>query len=188
VRQGRHEDAFETLEIATERRYPSGRFAGVKSVLRQDQELVAAAWLARTPEAEQAAVRARLDATGVRPATEASTRFVVTWESDATDVDLTLRTPGSKRRHGRRLADVTTGYGPEMRVVRGDRMSPRLQATVQYYERGAMGHAMGTLQVVAHDGAGGLRVQERPFVLMQQGGALDLGSFETGVVPSLNAN
>jgi len=188
VRKGEHERAFEALEAAVNRRYPAGRFAGVKSVLRQDQELVAAAWLARTPVAEQATVRSRLEVTHVRAATEASTRFVVSWESDATDVDLTVRAPGSRRRHGRRLADVTTGYGPEMRVVRGDRMPPRLNTTVQYYERGAMGHAMGTLQVIAHDGSGGLRVQERPFVLMQQGGSLDLGSFETGVVPTLNAS
>jgi TonB family protein len=188
VRQGRHEQAFETLEQAASRRYPAGRFAGVKSVLRQDQALVAAAWLAQAPEPERATVRARVDAAGVRPSTEASTRFVVTWETDATDVDLTLRAPGSRRRHGRRIADVTTGYGPEVRVARGARVPPRLSATVQYYERGAMGHAMGTLQVVAHDGAGGLRVQAQPFALMQQGGALELGSFETGVRPSPNAS
>jgi hypothetical protein len=188
VRQGRHEQAFEALEAAVNRRYPAGRFAGVKSVLRQDQQLVAAAWLAHAPEEARAAARSRIDAADVRPSTEATTRFVVTWESDATDVDLTLRATGSRRRHGRRLADVTTGYGPEMRVVRGDRMPPRLRATVQYYERGAMGHAMGTMQVIAHDGAGGLRVQDRPFVLMQQGGALDLGSFETSVVATLNAS
>ena len=46
----------------------------------------------------------------------------------------------------------------------------------------------GNNPVIAHDGAGGLRVQERPFVLMQQGGTLDLGSFETGVVASPNAS
>jgi TonB family protein len=187
VQRGEHERAFEVLEHAARRRYPSGRFAGVKSVLRQDQALVAAAWLLGAPEPERAAVRARLGKAGVRPATEASTRFVVTWESDTTDVDLTLRATGSPRRHGRRIADVTTGYGPEARVVRGARVPPRLRATVQYYERGAMGHAMGTLHVVAHDGAGGLRVQAQPFVLMQQGGTLELGAFETSVVPSPNA-
>jgi uncharacterized protein YfaP (DUF2135 family) len=149
---------------------------------------VAAAWLAQAPEEGRADIRGRLDVAGVRPSTDASTRFVVTWETDTTDVDLTLTAPGSKRRLGRRTADVTTGYGPEMRVVRGDRVPPRLQASVQYYQRGAMGHAMGTVQVIAHDGTGGLRVQAKPFVLMQQGGALELGSFETGVVPSPNAS
>jgi TonB family protein len=188
VQQERPAEAFEVLEKAVSRSYPAGRFAGVKSVLRQDQTLVAAAWLAQVPEQQRTEARARLDLAGVRPSTDASTRFVVTWETDTTDIDLTLRAPGSKRRHGRRAADVTTGYGPEMRVVRGDRMPPRLSASVQYYQRGAMGHAMGMVQVIAHDGAGRLRVQAQPFVLMEQGGALELGSFETGVVPSPNAS
>lgn len=188
VKQGQLERAFEVLHAATQQRYPSGRFAGVRSVLQQDLALVAAAWLAGADEAERAAIQTRLDRASIRPATAASTRFVVTWESDATDVDLTLQAPGSRRRHGRRVADVTTGYGPEVRVLRGGHVPPRLRATVQYYERGAMGHAMGTLQVVAHDGAGRLRVQAQPFVLMQQGGTLALGVFDTGVEPSPNAS
>jgi TonB family protein len=186
VQQGRRAEAFDVLERAVSRSYPAGRFAGVKNVLRQDQALVAAAWLAAVPEDERAATRAHVDAAGVQPATTASTRFVVTWETDTTDIDLTLKTSGSRRRQGRRTADVTTGYGPEMRVVKGDRAPTRLHASVQYYQRGAMGHAMGTLQVVAHDGAGGLRVQAEPFVLMQQAGLLELGSFETGVERSPN--
>jgi hypothetical protein len=188
VKQGRHERAFEVLLAAMRARYPSGRFAGVKTVLRQDLAVVAAAWLATGSEAERADAQRRLAEHGIAPATAASTRFAVTWETDATDVDLTLQAPGSRRRHGRRIADVTTGYGPEVRVLRGDRVPPRLRATVQYYERGAMGHAMGTLQVVAHDGAGGLRVQAQPFVLMQQGGTLELGVFDTGMEPSPNAS
>ncbi len=188
VKQGQLEQAFEVLEGAASRRYPAGRFAGVKSVLRQDLELVAAAWLATAPEPQRSAVETRIHAAGVRPSTRASTRFVVTWETDTTDVDLTLQVPGSRRRQGRRTADVTTGYGPEMRVVRGESAAPRLLAKVQYYQRGAMGHAMGTLQVIAHDGAGRLRVQAKPFVLMEQGGALELGTFETGAVPSPNAS
>lgn len=188
VKQGQHERAFDVLEAATSRSYPAGRFAGVNSVLRQDQAIVAAAWLAAAAEDQRAAVREHIEAAGVHPSTAASTRFVVTWETDTTDIDLTLRAPGSRRRQGRRAADVTTGYGPEMRVVRGSKVPPRLQASVQYYRRGAMGHAMGTLQVITHDGAGGLRVQSKPFVLMQQGGMLELGAFETGVVPSPNAS
>lgn len=190
VRQDEHARAFDALAQAIARRYPAGRLAGVKSVLRQDQELVAAAWLARAQARggdEHVTVRARLDEAGVRPASQASTRFVVTWEADATDVDLTLRAPDSRRRLGRRTADVTTGYGPEQRLLQGRRVPPRIRATVQYYERGAMGHAMGTLHVVAHDGAGGLRVQAQPFVLMQQGGTLELGTFETSVAPSPSA-
>ncbi|MCX4247622.1 TonB family protein [Paraliomyxa miuraensis] len=188
VEQGQHERAFEVLRQALHRRYPSGRFEGVKSVLRQDLAVVAAAWLAAGSEADRQDARRRLTEHHIDPATSASTRFVVTWETDTTDVDLALRAPGSTRRHGRRIADVTTGYGPEVRVLTGSQIPSRLRATVQYYDRKAMGHAMGTLQIVAHDGNGGLRVQAQPFVLMEQGGSLVLGVFDTGVEPGLNAS
>jgi hypothetical protein len=39
-----------------------------------------------------------------------------------------------------------------------------------------MGYGMGTLQVIAHDGAGSLRIEPRPFVVMTDGATVDLGS------------
>jgi len=38
-----------------------------------------------------------------------------------------------------------------------------------------MGYGMGTVQVVAHDGKGGLRVEPRPFVVMVDQAMVDLG-------------
>ncbi len=184
VQRGDHRAAFDALNEAIHRRYPAGRFAGVKTLMRQDLALVAAAWLTKAQGDDRIQARRHIDDAGVRPATEASTRFVVTWETDTTDVDVLLHTPGSRRNHGRRIADVRTGYGPEARVMRGDRMPLEVQASVRYFDRSSQGHAMGTVHIVSHDGQGNLRMQARPFVLMQQRGVLALGSIETRADPS----
>jgi hypothetical protein len=39
---------------------------------------------------------------------------------------------------------------------------------------------MGTLQVVTHDGKGGLSIDPRPFVVMADGAMVDLGSVGEG--------
>jgi hypothetical protein len=179
VERGDHEQAFDVLVAAAERSYPAGRFAGVHTLLRQDLALVAAAWLATEVGEGLARARGRVEAAGVRPSTEASTRFVVTWETDTTDVDVLLHTPGSRRNHGHRIADVRTGYGPEARVLEGARTPREVQASVRYFDRSSQGHAMGTVQVVSHDGRGHVRVEAHPFVLMQQKGVLELGSVQT---------
>ncbi|MEM7153815.1 MAG: AgmX/PglI C-terminal domain-containing protein [Myxococcota bacterium] len=178
VRQGNHEEAFEVLRQAFDRRYPAGRFAGVRALLRQDLRLVAAAWLAQTQGDAHALALARINEARVVPAHDASARFVVTWETDTTDVDVLPRQNGKGRLLGRRIADVRTGYGPEARVLSGGQIPERLHAAVRYFDRGAMGHAMGTLQVITHDGAGALHIESRPFVLMNQRGVLDMGTFE----------
>ncbi|MCA9708132.1 MAG: AgmX/PglI C-terminal domain-containing protein, partial [Myxococcales bacterium] len=184
IQRGDHQAAFDVLHAALRQHYPAGRFAGVKSLLRQDLALVAAAWLAQASGPDLDRAREHIAAAGVRPDTEASTRFVVTWETDTTDVDVLLHTGGSSRNHGRRIADVRTGYGPEARVLRGDSIPAALRTSVRYFDRSSQGHAMGTVHVVSHDGHGHLRVQARPFVLMQQRGVLDLGVIETGVDPN----
>jgi Vault protein inter-alpha-trypsin domain len=186
VERGDHERAFDVLVAANERSYPAGRFAGVHALLREDLALVAAGWLAKEVDEGLARARARVEAAGVRPSTEASTRFVVTWETDTTDVDVLLHTAGSGRNHGHRIADVRTGYGPEARVLEGARAPREVQASVRYFDRSSQGHAMGTVQVVSHDGRGHIRLEAHPFVLMQQKGVLQLGSIETHATqPSL---
>jgi len=49
---------------------------------------------------------------------------------------------------------------------------------VHYYSRGPMGYGMGTVQVIAHDGHGGLRLEPRPFVVMVDQAMVDLGSVD----------
>jgi len=42
--------------------------------------------------------------------------------------------------------------------------------------RGPMGYGMGKLQIVDHDGKGGLSFEERPFVVMTDRAFVDLGA------------
>jgi len=44
-----------------------------------------------------------------------------------------------------------------------------------YYSRGPMGYGMGKLEIIEHDGKGGLRFEERPFVIMQDNAFVELG-------------
>jgi len=85
---------------------------------------------------------------------------------------------------GELYADVTTGYGPECFTIRNpaaERAYPyRLQA--HYYSRGPMGYGMGKLQVIEHDGRGGLRFDERPFVIMHDGAFVELGTVSGGAI------
>ncbi len=91
-------------------------------------------------------------------------------------------TPSTRRRSspsgGELYADVTTGYGPECFTIRrrqGARAYPyKLQA--HYYSRGPMGYGMGKLEIIEHDGKGGLRFEERPFVVMVDHAFVDLGA------------
>ncbi|WP_428269308.1 hypothetical protein [Haliangium sp.] len=42
-----------------------------------------------------------------------------------------------------------------------------------------MGYGMGKLEIVEHDGQGGLRFEQRPFVVMTDGAYVDLGTIGT---------
>ncbi|KIG17123.1 Von Willebrand factor type A domain protein [Enhygromyxa salina] len=170
----RYEQAFEVLGDAIDTPIPAGRFNGVKALLREDRELIAAAWLA-SEVTGQLALEARLRAAGVRPATAASLRLVANWETDATDVDILVVPEG--RGDGRRHADVRTGFGPEAWISSAGRCPEAVNARVRYFNRGAMGYALGTVSSVAHDGAGNLSFHERPFVLMNGEGSVELGRF-----------
>ena len=191
LRAGRFEEAFAALEAGIEQDYPGGRFAGADRVLREDLGLVAAALLRAEP-ARREEVLGRLEARGAQLATEPSLRFVLTWETDANDVDLHVH--DRKGGHafysqktlpsgGELYADVTTGYGPECFTVSGsaDRNAAPYRLQVHYYSRGPMGYGMGTVQVVTHDGEGGLAVEPRPFVVMADGAMVEVGSVKEGL-------
>ena len=47
-----------------------------------------------------------------------------------------------------------------------------------YYSRGPMGYGMGKLEVIEHDGKGGLQFDERPFVVMNDHAFVDLGTIK----------
>jgi hypothetical protein len=185
LRAGRYEAAFEALEQGIEQHYPGGRFAGVDRVLKEDLGLLAAAWLHAEP-ARREEVTDRLQAHQAHLETEPSLRFALTWETDANDVDLhvwdhvgghAFYNAKTLPSGGELFADVTTGYGPECFAVQkpAARDAAPYQLKVHYYSRGPMGYGMGTVQVITHDGHGGLTVEPRPFVVMVDQAMVDLG-------------
>jgi tetratricopeptide (TPR) repeat protein len=185
LRAGRPAEAFAALETGLAQSYPAGRFAGVDRVLSEDLGLIGAAWLRAEP-ARRGDVLARLAAHGAALDAEPSLRFVLTWETDANDVDLHVRDRRGghawyeqpKLASGGELyADVTTGYGPECFTVRAPERRPAApyRLAAHYYRRGPMGYGMGTVQVIAHDGKGGIEIESRPFVVMADDAMVDLG-------------
>ena len=187
LRAGRFEEAFQTLETGLEQKYPGGRFAGVNQVLREDLGLLAVAWL-RVEPARREEVLARLEPYEAHLETEPSLRFVLTWETDANDVDLHIydRRGGHASYQqkelpsgGELIADVTTGYGPECFAVQSPEAAP-YRLRVHYYRRGPMGYGMGTVQVIEHDGEGRFAIEPRPFVVMADDAVVEIGTVEQG--------
>ncbi len=186
VRAGAEERAFDVLAAGLRRDWSaafSGAFVGVEKVLREDLGLVAAAWLAKQPERE-AEIRARLEQLGASLEREPSLRFVLTWETGANDVDLHVRDVlGSHAYYDNRglktggalYYDVTDGYGPEVFTILGEPTGYPYNLQVHYYARGPSGYGMGKVQIIEHDGRGGLSFDERPFVVMRDRAFVDLG-------------
>lgn len=185
LRAGKPEKAFAAIETGLAQTYPSGRFAGVDQILREDAGLIAAAWMKAEPN-RRGEIEARLKKCGGIVENAPSLRFVLNWETDANDVDFHIT--DAKGGHafysqktlpsgGELYADVTTGYGPECFTIRrpkGKRAAPyHLQA--HYYSIGPMGAGMGKLEIIEHDGNGGLRFEQRPYVVMVNQAYVELG-------------
>ncbi len=186
LRKGQPEKAFEAVVRGLSRGYPSGRFAGAERILAEDLGLIGAAWAKAEPARAQE-IRTRTRKEGGLIEDQPSIRFVLGWETDANDVDFHIHdSQGGHAYYGRPTlgtggalyADVTTGYGPECFTIRmkpEERSGPYvLQAN--YYSRGPMGYGMGKLEIIEHDGKGGLTFQERPFIVMTDRAYVDLGT------------
>jgi tetratricopeptide (TPR) repeat protein len=182
LKQNDRAEAFEVLERALERSYPIERFEGVDRILREDLALVGEAWI-RADASLQARVQASLTTHGSERATTPSTRFVLNWETDANDVDFHIYDGrGGHAYYMRRklasggalYADITTGYGPECFSVPGRARAYPYVLQAHYFARGPMGYGMGKLQVIEHDGQGGLKFGEHPFVIMKDKAFIEL--------------
>lgn len=190
LKRGEHEKAFAAAVAGVNARYPDSRFPGVSRILREDLGLIAAAWIKADPP-RRAEILARLAAAGGVVEDAPSLRFVLTWETDANDVDFHIHDDrgghafyGNKSlpSGGELYADVTTGYGPECFTIRGPKGGRAGRYTLQahYYARGPMGYGMGKVQILDHDGKGGLSFEERPFVVMVDSAFVDLGEVPRG--------
>ena len=189
---GRHGEAFAVIEAALKLGFREDRFESIGRILREELGILATAWLNQADErdrptaAKAAAIRARLRRLGTVVAGSPSLRFVLTWETDANDVDLhlwdargdhasyeSMRLPSG----GELFDDITTGYGPECFAIAGRPKAAPYRVEAHYYNRGAMGFGLGTLHILEHDGKGGLRMDHRPFVIMVDDGWVDLGTW-----------
>jgi tetratricopeptide (TPR) repeat protein len=180
---GRYAQAMAVLTQALKRSFDQ-RFLDAQRILREDAGLAAAAWAKAEPgrAAELARRLVRLEAPRE---SEPSLRFVLTWESDANDVDFHVRDGLGYHAFYRRptlptggelYADVRDGYGPECFTLRepADRRAYPYRLSVHYARRGPMGYGMGTVQIIDHDGRGTLRFDHRPFVIMNDAARLNL--------------
>ncbi|MFO0742285.1 MAG: VIT domain-containing protein [Labilithrix sp.] len=188
LKKGEHEKAFEAIKAGATRTYPSGRFRGVDRILKEDMGLIAAAWMKAQP-ARKAEITQKLHAAGGTDENTPSLRFVLVWETDANDVDFHIH--DGKGGHafysqkelpsgGELYADVTTGYGPECFTIRNPHARSAYPYTLQahYYSRGPMGYGMGKMEILEHDGNGGISFQERPFVVMVDRAYVDMGTVD----------
>ena len=181
LRAGRHRRALDVLLAALGRSDPLGRFARARPLLLEDAGLVAAAYLAREP-AHRRDIQALLDQHGVLVPMEPSVHFVLTWESDATDLDLHVARgdrPFSRATPADAEVgpDVADGFGPEHTEIHGRSREREVHLWVDYQARAMMGAGLGQLDILEHDGAGRLRAETRPFVVMNEHATVDLGAY-----------
>jgi tetratricopeptide (TPR) repeat protein len=171
-RANRPEEALQVLTTSLQH----ARRASVERILTEDASIIAANIVARHPER-------RYDMT-FPIATSRTLRFTLTWETDATDVDLHVRDgrgghayyKGSNLSSGGTLIDdLTDGYGPEMFVVENPQAFP-YKLSAHYYNKGPMGVGLGTVHVIRHDGAGGVIVEDRPFAIQRDDAMVELGT------------
>ena len=186
LRDGQLNEALDAIEVGLASKYPRGRFGGVERILREDMGLIAAAVVARDPSRAEA-LSGRLFEYDAKISTAPSTRFVMSWETDANDVDFHVH--DGKGGHafysdrwlnsgGRLYADVTTGYGPECFTIDGEPTAFPYRFEANYFSRGPMGYGMGKLEIIQHDGKGGLVFDQRPFVIMKDRAFVPLGTLE----------
>jgi len=180
---GAYDEALATLKKAREQHFRDGAFPAVDKIFDDDESIINVAKLAKL-----AKDGGQAPSQGVP-----SLRFVLTWETDANDVDFhifdnelnhasfrnkTLATGGEL------YADITTGYGPEsVRIADAKAYPYRLMA--QYYSMGPMGYGMGAVQVLRHDGKMGFGFESRTFVIMQDHAFVDLGVVDARTAPIL---
>ena len=182
VKAQRYEEAFRALRGGYERSYPSGRFRGVKEILGDDLKIIATAWLSVDPQAEKG-IAEQLQKLGFERDTQPSLRFILSWETDANDVDFHIYDGAHGHAYyshktlpagGRLFADVTNGYGPECFRIDHPKAYP-YELSAHYYSKGPMGYDMGKLEVVRHDGKGHLVIEDRPYVIMKDRAFIHLG-------------
>ncbi len=181
LRAGRHRRALDVILSALDRTDSLGRFERARPLLLEDAGLIAAAYLAREP-ARRRDIQALPDKQGVLVPMEPSVHFVLTWENDATDLDLHVARAdqpfsASAPPDAEVGPDIADGFGPEHTDIHGRSRERELHLWVDYQSRAMMGTGFGQVDILEHDGAGRLRAETRPFVVMNEHATIDLGAY-----------
>jgi len=176
LRAGRGEEALDLLDEGT-------RHASRQSVLQllgEDATWIAAQLASLHPQ-QRAELARRVR--GPLP-TQPGMRIVLSWETDANDVDLHIRDRRNAHAYysdrelssgGRLRDDLTDGFGPEVFAVDDPKAFP-YKVSVHYYRKGAMGVGLGTVQIIHRDAAGTITIDDRPFVIQNDDAMVELGS------------
>ncbi len=184
VRAGKPAEAFDAILAGLNQEYRSDSYAGGERVLREDAQMIGAAYAAAEPS-KRGEIEKALGKHNLKIATRSSTRFILYWETDANDVDFHIQ--DSRGGHafysdktlpsgGELYADITTGYGPECFAIAGTPKAGPYRLSIDYYSQGPMGFGMGLLEVQRFDGKGGLTFEDRPYVIMNDHAYVDLGT------------
>lgn len=185
VNAHQYEAAFAAITRGTEHRYGTS-LADTQYTLTDDAMLISAAWIAAEPQRSHE-IRTLARTFGILPAAEPSTHFVLSWETDANDVDLHVFDADGYHAWyrdrglpdgGRLYTDITDGYGPESFTFDGSPQHYPYRIGVHYFRRGAMGHGLGAVRIIQHDGRGGIELETVPFVLMSQVGRSHIYTLE----------
>jgi outer membrane protein OmpA-like peptidoglycan-associated protein len=185
LRAGDPAKAFDAMEAGARLTY-APRFLEAGRVLREDAAVIGAVWAHAAPERRDE-IAARVSGLGVVMPAGPSLRFVLLWENDIADVDLVVEdgkgqtasatTARTLHSGGEFYADVQEGYGPECFAIAGPqaRRAYPYKLAAHVHSRGSAGFVTGVVEVIDHDGAGGLSFDERPFLMMNGGSTVDLG-------------
>ncbi len=188
VAMQKYEQAFGILRDAAKKGF-AVRYEGVNQILRDDAAVVAAKWASEVPERAKE-IRAQARGSGIRILREPVTHFVLSWETDANDVDLHVYDcDGSHAYYLRRglesggflYADVRDGYGPESFTIEGEPRGYPYRIDVDYFRRGPMGHGLGALQIIQTGES--QETEVIPFVLMMEKGRARLKLMKGPLAP-----
>ena len=183
LREGHPDRAFEVLAAAMARSLQNPELAPEDKMLREDLGLIGAAWVAAEP-ARRHHVVTRLTQVGCVLETEPSLRFVLSWETSGQDVDLHVRDGLGGHAYydnpalqsgGLLYGDGKGRSGTEALTISGAPTGYPYRLEAHVHATGADGFGSGRLQVIEHDGQGGLVFSERPFVVSRDRAFVDLG-------------
>ena len=179
ARHGDLQEAVEVLVDALGRTYAAGRFGDAVELMRADLASLAAAAIIADPSLRPAILSALVD-TMVLPSAEVRDHFTLTWESDASSLDLLQTGIGDGLAEGWGAdfsAQVTTGYGPQGLEWAADFDEP-IAVSVHANDLGPEAIALGSVRRMRLEADGRLAFETRPFVIWPEQDTAELGTFE----------